>query len=293
MAEPDLQSHPLTAPLPPPPPLVDHAAGSGPTLLLVHGGLGSHRHWARVITPLSASFAVHAPDLPGFGDSPDVPDGPDNTDGNAYVALAARSLLPLLPDGPVHLVGFSFGGAVAAGIARVWGARVARLTLIAPGGFGPPDRSMPPVRNRKDTDGSEAALREVARHNLSVTMLSGPDAVDDAAVDIQRWNLQHTRYDSLKVSHQRRVLDDIAHIAAPLQMIWGERDVFAQPTLQSRAAQILAIRPDATIDIVSGAGHWCQYECPDAVVRMLQDFHAPATATATTTATPKTTTEMR
>lgn len=259
--------------------LADHVAGSGPTLLLIHGGVGSHRHWERVIGPLAASFAVHTPDLPGFGESPDVP---DDTDGDAYIALAAASLLPLLPDGPVHLVGFSFGGGVSAGIARIWGPRVARLTLIATGGFGPPDRQALPTRSRRDTDGSEQALRELARHNLGVTMLSQSDAVDETAVDIQRWNIQHARYDSLKVSHQRRVLNDIAHTAAPLQMIWGERDVFAQPSLQARAALVHDARPDARIDIVPGAGHWCQYECPDAVVRMLHDFHAPATAPAET-----------
>ena len=105
--------------------LADHVAGDGPPLLLLHGGTGSHRHWDRVFPALAQRFDVHAPDLPGYGLSPDVP---DLGDGDAYVGLAAASLSPLVPAAGVHVVGFSFGGAVAAGVARAWGARVARLS---------------------------------------------------------------------------------------------------------------------------------------------------------------------
>ena len=256
--------------------LADHAGGHGDAMILMHGGSGSHRHWDRVFAPLARHFEVHAPDLPGFGQSPDAP---EPASGDAYVALAAASLARLVPARRVHLVGFSFGGAVAAAVARAWGARVHRLSLIAPGGFGPPEGRPHPTRSRKVTDSSDAALRAVARHNLGVTMLADVAAIDDATVDLQLWNLAHARYDSHHVSYQRRLLDDIARIAAPLQLIWGEHDVFARPSLQARAERVRAARPDVRLDVVAGAGHWCQHECPDAVVRLLLDFHAPRGAT--------------
>ena len=44
-------------------------AGSGPLIVLCHGGAGSHTHWTRNIDALSAHFRVRALDLPGYGES--------------------------------------------------------------------------------------------------------------------------------------------------------------------------------------------------------------------------------
>ncbi len=43
--------------------------GSGPPLVLLHGGHGSWAHWARNIDALALHFTVWAPDLPVYGDS--------------------------------------------------------------------------------------------------------------------------------------------------------------------------------------------------------------------------------
>jgi pimeloyl-ACP methyl ester carboxylesterase len=40
-----------------------HRSGSGPDVVLFHGGMGSWKHWARNIEPLAARFTVHAHDL--------------------------------------------------------------------------------------------------------------------------------------------------------------------------------------------------------------------------------------
>ena len=256
--------------------LVDHVSGYGPAMLLVHGGSGSHRHWDRVREPLSRNFRVHAPDLPGYGESPDAPGDPD---GDAYIEVAAASLSALLAtDSAVDLVGFSFGGAVAAGVARVLGTRVRRLTLIGPGGFGKPVGREIARRSRGETDSSAAHLREVARHNLGTMMFADAEAIDEATLDLQMWNLARSRFDSLRVSYQDRVLDDVAHVGCPVQFIWGANDVLAYPSPAARAERVRIVRPDAELHIVPGGGHWTQYECPDAVVRLLNHFHAPAAA---------------
>ena len=41
--------------------------GSGPPLVLLHGGTGSWMHWVRNIEDLSTSFTLIVPDLPGLG----------------------------------------------------------------------------------------------------------------------------------------------------------------------------------------------------------------------------------
>jgi len=38
-------------------------SGSGPDVVLFHGGMGSWKHWIRNVDPLAARFTVHALDL--------------------------------------------------------------------------------------------------------------------------------------------------------------------------------------------------------------------------------------
>ena len=43
--------------------------GSGPDLVLFHGGMGCWQHWVRNIEALSEHFTVHALDHPSYGAS--------------------------------------------------------------------------------------------------------------------------------------------------------------------------------------------------------------------------------
>jgi 2-hydroxy-6-oxonona-2,4-dienedioate hydrolase len=251
--------------------LADHVRGAGTPMLLLHGGSGSHRHWSRVVAPLAALFEVHAPDLPGYGESPDVPAG---TDGERYVAIAAASLETLVPRSPVDMVGFSFGAVLAAAVARRWGARVRRLTLLGPGGFGLPEGRELATRRRRDMRDSVEATRALARHNLAAMMIAEPSAIDEAAVDQQLWNIAHARFNSLLLSYQDRLVADIAALHCPVQVVWGARDVLAHPSIAARRQRIAQARPDVAFGVVADAGHWVQYERPDDVVRWLADFHA-------------------
>ena len=99
-------------------------AGSGPTLLAIHGVGGSGRYFRGLAERLGDRYRIVAPDLGGFGasDKPDV----------AYDrAFHLATLDAVAGDGPVTLVGHSLGGTFAA----LWAAsrhdRVAGLALVA------------------------------------------------------------------------------------------------------------------------------------------------------------------
>ena len=47
--------------------------GSGPDVVLFHGGMGSWKHWIRNVEPLAQPFTVHALDHPSYGASAPVP----------------------------------------------------------------------------------------------------------------------------------------------------------------------------------------------------------------------------
>jgi 2-hydroxy-6-oxonona-2,4-dienedioate hydrolase len=59
-------------------------------------------------------------------------------------------------------------------------------------------------------------------------------------------------------------------------MIWGALDNLPIPSLAARADACRAARADVRIAIIPGGGHWIQYDRPDAVNRLLIDFHRRA-----------------
>ena len=250
--------------------LAAQIAGEGQDLLLFHGGSGSRNHWLRNIDALAAHFRVFALDLPGFGESPDLPaaTGPDG-----YVQLLHAAVDRLeLSGGPLSLVGFSFGGAVAAALARRLAHRVTRLSLIGPAGFSVPKERRLDLRSLKDIDGTQAAIREVIRHNLAMLMLASPDSLTEEAIALHQANILRTRFDSRSLSLRDSLQDDLAQLRCPVQIIWGERDRLAYPSLAVRAELCRNALPSVQIEMVPGAGHWTQFESAQEVNHALLAF---------------------
>ncbi|GAA3366010.1 alpha/beta fold hydrolase [Saccharopolyspora gregorii] len=99
------------------------------TAVYLHGLAGSASNWTDLAAALAPNLRGLAVDLPGFGRS--VP--PDRFDysGEQHAHVVIR-LLEESGAGAVHLVGNSFGGAVAVLVAAHRPDLVASLTLISP-----------------------------------------------------------------------------------------------------------------------------------------------------------------
>lgn len=114
--------------------LYARAKGSGTTaMVLLHGFGGGCDDWYDIQPDLSRDGLVLAYDLPGHGRSLAHPAA-----GNA--SAMAKAILADLAGrgiGKAHVAGFSMGGAVACLMGLRAPDRVASLTLLAPGGFGP------------------------------------------------------------------------------------------------------------------------------------------------------------
>ena len=105
-------------------------AGSGPTLLLIHGLGGSWHSWAANLEDLARDHRVLAVDLPGSGASDSAP----RTGGLEPYAVALAELVRRLDCGPVVAVGHSLGGIVAQRLAARLGSQCVGLVLVAPAG---------------------------------------------------------------------------------------------------------------------------------------------------------------
>jgi len=246
--------------------------GKGTAYILLHGGMGSWNHWARNIDALAEHFRVHAIDLPGYGDSPDVD---KNMSGEDYRRLVCRAIDEIIADEePFHLTGFSFGGALSSCIAAHFGDRVKGLSLIGSGGFGK-HKGRPPVNTRsyKSAGEDEVKYREIVRGNLLAFMLSDPKTVDDDAIFYHRENVRRTRFDSRKVSLGDTQRTDLANITCPLQLIWGENDVTAYPSIEDRVMMCRERVPNLRLDVIPDASHWAMYDSAQAMNELLLDFH--------------------
>ena len=243
--------------------------GEGPALVLLHGGAGSWTHWMRNLPALRERFAVHAFDLPGCGDSFSVP---DEIDDDAYVAIVCDAISAIAGSRAIDLAGFSFGAVVSTMVAARMPERIRRLALCAPGGFGSALGRTLDLKKMPGAAAPEAERRAVLRHNLMVMMFARPDTADDATLDLQQANVMRARFDSRRFSLSENTRYALPHVKAPTLVIFGDRDNLAWPSVQARLDTCRNLKPDVRTAMVPGAGHWLQYEAPDAVNRLLIDF---------------------
>ena len=240
-------------------PMVWHDWGDGPLRVLLHGGAGSWRHWARNIGALSARHRVLAPDLPGLGESAALPGEPGHPGIAAAVAAGLRALAA---PAPYDLTGFSFGANVAAHLAAIPDCRPARLTLLGASSLGLPRRPVPlvPVRAL-----AGAARMEAHRENLARLMIRDPARIDAEALAIQAWNSDHARFRSRGLGGSdslRRALEALSPDLS-LRALYGEHDAVVVPHMADRAALFATL--GAEFRVVPGAGHWVMFEASEAV----------------------------
>ena len=114
-------------------PIAYARSGSGTPLILVHGAGADHTRWAPVLPWLEQFFSVYAVDRRGRGQSGDAESYSVEREFEDLVAVSAAI------DGPVDLLGHSYGGLCALG-ASLQIPQLRRLILYEPpipiGGMG-------------------------------------------------------------------------------------------------------------------------------------------------------------
>jgi len=247
-----------------------HRRGSGPDLVLFHGGMGSWKHWIRNVEPLATRFTVHALDHPAYGASAPVS---RETTGAAYLDLVHDRFVEMFPgDSPLRLGGFSFAGAIAANLARRLSPRVTHLCLISPGGFPTRRFGDRPTRSYKEAGDDPKRFREVCRHNLLVNMLGDPASVTEETVDIQVESVRRTRFNSRKVSGGATLLGDLASLTCSIRLLWGERDDSPFRPAELLIGELRAAVGTLDLHRIPRAGHWSAYENAPEVNRLMLEF---------------------
>jgi 2-hydroxy-6-oxonona-2,4-dienedioate hydrolase len=247
--------------------VVWRVAGSGPPLVLLHGGYGSWTHWYRNVRPMAEHATVLVPDMPGYGESDDPQDLDDH-----------RSIAAPVLDGIDELVGrnarfaiaaFSFGGNVAGEIGLRAASRLETLVLVGAGGLRlprPPSVDLTSWRNLP----TSAAQNDAHRDNLVRFMLHDPAVADRETVALQANNAAQARIRSRPISRRAPLHDALPMLDTRLHGIWGEEDVTAKGYLAEREALLRQNDPLSSFATIPRAGHWVQYEAAEKVNRCLR-----------------------
>lgn len=231
-------------------------------VVLLHGvGLDSTM-WE----PLQALLGrdTIALDLPGHGTQPPLREP-------QTLADLAEDVLRRLPDGAVHLVGFSLGALIAQHIARFHPERVATLSCVSA------------VCRRTPEEAAAVASRLAAART---------GFADSVSASLQRWYPEGTSASAGLIAATERVLrandvtsylhayavfadgdreiaPQLGHITAPTLAITGELDAGSTPEMARRLADAV---PDARLVVVPGARHMLPGEDARALGKALTVF---------------------
>jgi pimeloyl-ACP methyl ester carboxylesterase len=267
-------------------------AGRGRPLLLLHGWPEFWLTWAPCMQRLQDRFQLLAPDLRGFGASDKPTARPSRAAGPEVHAADALALLDQLGIGRVGLVGHDVGAYVAqalarqnperiaglfffncpyAGIGRRW-AEVAHLIEIWYQSF----HQMPFAAELVGS--SREACRLYIGHFLG-HWARDPHAFDadlDVWVDnfMRPGNLQGGFDWYLSVAEARAAVirqeaPPLPKIALPTRVMWGRHDPILKAEWVDRLGEFFE-NPQVTI--AEDAGHFVQYETPDAAAAAIAAF---------------------
>jgi 2-hydroxy-6-oxonona-2,4-dienedioate hydrolase len=249
-------------------------AGSGPDLVLLHGTGGHLEAYARDIAGLAADFRVTAYDMVGHGWS-DLPDKPYTID---VLSDHLLGLLDVLGIERPHLSGESLGGWVVAWTAAHHPDRVGRLVLNTPGNIANKPEVMARMR-----DSTMAAVQdpsdETVRRRVEF-LFHHKEMVTDELVNLRR--AVYSRPGFVQAITNTLVLQDpvvradfawdpswVGQVVAPTLLLWTDND----PTGGlDEADMLLKWLPDASLQVITDAGHWPQWEKVDEYLAAHRQF---------------------
>ncbi|MEO7041899.1 MAG: 2-succinyl-6-hydroxy-2,4-cyclohexadiene-1-carboxylate synthase [Gemmatimonadaceae bacterium] len=241
-------------------------AGSGPSVVLLHGFTGSTETWTELQSALCDRYTTIAVDITGHGKS----DAPADPLRYSLIRFAddLREILDSLAVPRAAILGYSMGGRAALRFALRHPDRVSGLILesTSPGTADPHERDH---RIASDMELADSIEREGVPAFVDrwerLPLWSSLAGSDKSVLD--RLRAQRLANSPLGLANSLRgagsaadpaVVGDLATIRTPVRILAGELD---SKYVELGAAMKASI-PRAEFDIVQGAGHMTHLEQP-------------------------------
>ena len=248
-------------------------AGKGEPIVLIHGsgpGVTSYANWRLVIPALAEEFRVVAPDMVGFGYS----ERPANVEyGVQTWTDQVIGLMDTLDLQKAHLVGNSFGGAIALRIAAQAPERVGKLVLM--GSMGVP---FPITEGLERLWGYEPSFENM-RKVLDVFAYSR-DLVNDELAEVRyRGSIEPGFQESFAAMfpapRQRWVEamctpeETIRQLPHHALLVHGREDQVIPVQTSLRLEELI---DNADLNVYSHCGHWSMIERTEDFNRTVRHF---------------------
>jgi pimeloyl-ACP methyl ester carboxylesterase len=240
-------------------------AGSGPALVLIHGGgagADSWGNWKDCLPLFARHFRVFAMDMIGFGKSAKPPQ--DSYDyGQRQRNRHLAEFIEKLSLGPVSLIGNSMGGATALGVAIARPELVRKLVLMGSAGLAISNPDPAPIKALAGYDFTLDGMRRI------VSVLVGPHFRADDAMIRYRYELtmQPGAREALQAIGQANRKEGLAYgedqirgVSTPTLVVGGKLDAIA---VLARTYKFLELIPNSWGFVLPHCGHWVMVESPD------------------------------
>jgi pimeloyl-ACP methyl ester carboxylesterase len=212
-------------------------AGSGPPVVLLHGGASDSRDWLPTMTALADRFSLYAPDLIGFGQS-------DRKESGYYLSEFSDFLMGFIEALQLEkpsLVGHSFGARVCLDAALHHPAIINKLILVDASGL-----------DRISTLGN--ALFSI--FTLLRKLINRPQPFPTF--------LAREGEDYNRVGEAA-----LRGLNTPTLLVWKRHDPYLPVTIARRAEKII---PRAKLVVIPGFGHAPNKQNRDVFNQLMADF---------------------
>jgi pimeloyl-ACP methyl ester carboxylesterase len=236
--------------------------GDGPPLLVLHAA-GGAAAWLPAHERLAEAFEVIQPDHPGMGDSDELA-SVEAMDDLVYHYLDVMDRLGLRQPA---VVGFSFGGWIAAEIAVHSPERIGALVLVSPIGLRIPGRPLPDLFAMNPSQLVDILFQDPS--TAAGIFPSEPDLELILRMYRDQGGFARFAWDPFLCNPklERR----LQRITAPTLVAWSRHDrVVPRAHVERYAARI----PDARLEEVDRGGHALHIEQPAAVAELVTTFLA-------------------
>lgn len=236
--------------------------GVGRPVLLLHG-MQHIDPQARFLELLSQRMEIIAPSHPGFGHS----SRPVDFETVYDLVHLYLDLIDTLPYDTVTLMGFSFGGWLAAELAVKCRRRIDHLLLVDAFGVKISDRETPDILDVFNTSPQEVQRR--SWHNPEQWAPDFNAMSDDAlVVRAQNWD-SLCLYGWHPYMHNPQLKRWLHRIPQPTLVLWGASDGIVKPSYGRAYSELI---PGARFEIIAEAGHHPEIEQPEVFVDRVVAF---------------------
>jgi pimeloyl-ACP methyl ester carboxylesterase len=237
--------------------------GEGPTLVFMHGEDGLQ--WSRpIVDALSSSFRVLAPAAPPWDDSK----RPEHIETTRDLALVYAEFLESI-EGPVVIVGCSFGGWLATELAVLRPVNLVGLILVAPTGVKLSDRE-----HRDFVDIWSANFEDIPGilYSSAGAAPDISDLPDEEYLSLSRAEEAAARYCWKPYMYDPILVRLLRRIGVPTLMVHGDQDHFITFSDYYERYAALIGESGAQVRVIVGAGHRVEEESPQELAAVVIEF---------------------